>query len=55
MLYDEIGEYDKSLKLCNEILDFNIKSDKIKERLKVRINRTIELKKNLLEKMNYSN
>ena len=29
MLYDEIGEYDKSLKLCNEILDFNIKSDKI--------------------------
>lgn len=55
MLYYEIGEYDKSLKLCNEILDFNIKSDKIKERLKVRINRTIELKENLLEKMNYSN
>ena len=44
MLYDELGNYAESFKLCNEILDFNIKSDKIKIRLEDRLSRVKELK-----------
>ena len=50
MLYEELGNFSKSLKLCNEILAFNIKSDKIKKRLEDRIRRVVELKKRLEQK-----
>lgn len=48
LLYD-VGENSKALKLCNEILDFNIKSIKIKERLHSRIIRAEELKNKIME------
>ncbi len=51
MLYDETGNFEKSLKLCNGILDFRFKSIKIKERLLDRIGRTEELKETLEEKL----
>lgn len=51
MLYDEIGDYSKSLKLCNEILAFDIKSDKIRQRLVERIKRVRELKESLIKKL----
>lgn len=51
MLYDEIGENEKALDLCNEILDFEFKSVKIKQKLEDRIDRTETLKQSILEKM----
>jgi tetratricopeptide (TPR) repeat protein len=51
MLYEEIGEFEKSLKLCNEILDFDFKSVKIKERLLDRIQRAEKLKVTLEERL----
>ena len=55
MLYNEVGEYDKSYILCNEILDFNFKSAKIEERLDDRIRRAKVLRENLEEKLNSKN
>ena len=55
MLYNEVGEYDKSYVLCNEILDFKFKSAKIEERLHDRIRRAKVLKENLEEKLNSKN
>ncbi len=51
MLLYELGDYDSALKLCDEILDFNVKSDKIKERLSNRLERTKQLRLSLLEKL----
>lgn len=51
MLYDEIGKYSESLILCNEILAFDIKSDKIRQRLADRINRVKELKESLINRL----
>ena len=51
MLYNEIGEHDKSFVLCNEILDFEFKSEKIEERLHDRIRRAKFLKEYLKEKL----
>ncbi len=55
MLYNEIGEKQKSLELCNEILDFEFKSIKIKERLQNRIERAEKLKKELIENLRNDN
>jgi hypothetical protein len=55
MLYNEVGEYDKSYVLCNEILDFKFKSSKIEERLNDRIRRAKVLRENLEEKLNSNN
>jgi tetratricopeptide (TPR) repeat protein len=49
MLFYEIGKFNDSLKLCNEILDFKFKSDKIRERLNNRIKRAEILKKKIEE------
>lgn len=51
MLYDEIGDYSESLKMCNEILAFDIKSDKIRHRLADRIKRVRELKDSLIKRL----
>jgi tetratricopeptide (TPR) repeat protein len=51
MLYYDLGEYKKASNLCNEILDFNIKSNKIKDRLSDRLNRTKQLRLSLQEKL----
>jgi hypothetical protein len=48
MLYYKTKENDKALELCNEILDFEINSVKIKEKLEDRIERVKKLKKKLL-------
>lgn len=48
MLYYEIDENEKSLSLCNEILDFNLYSAKIREKLNDRIERTKQLKEIIL-------
>ncbi len=40
MLNDDIGNFSEALNLCNEILDIDIKSDKIKKRLEDRINQS---------------
>jgi len=52
MIYEEIGNLGESLKLCDEILAFNFKSAKIKERLYDRINRVKELKEILEKRLN---
>lgn len=49
MLYNQVGEYEESLKLCDEILDFDFKSTKIKNRLSERIQRALKLKNKLEE------
>ncbi|PID59825.1 MAG: hypothetical protein CR986_04585 [Ignavibacteriae bacterium] len=51
MLYNELGENEKSLSLCNQALDFKIKSVKIKRRLKKRIERLLKLKEELTDKL----
>jgi tetratricopeptide (TPR) repeat protein len=51
MLYNEVGEFNKSYALCNEILNFKFKSDKIEKRLHDRIRRASVLKENLAEKL----
>ncbi len=48
MLYNKKGEKKKALKLCNEILDFQINSVKIKEKLESRLERVKKLRKKLL-------
>ncbi len=49
MLDFDLKQYDEAYKLCCEILDFNIKSIQIKERLKNRLIRVKELKNKLEE------
>lgn len=51
MLKDDIGEYSNALNICNEILDIDINSDKIRIRLEDRLNRVEQLK-NKIEQMN---
>jgi tetratricopeptide (TPR) repeat protein len=51
MLYEEIGDIQMSLKLCNEILDFEFKSVKIKKRLLDRFQRTENLREFLEERL----
>ena len=50
MLYTEIEDYENALILCNEILDFNLKSDEIRKKLNDRIKRTEELRELLLDR-----
>ena len=50
MLNDDVGEYSNALNLCNEILDIDIISDKIRIRLEDRISRVMQLK-NKIESM----
>lgn len=47
MLNDDIGNFSEALNLCNEILEIDIKSNKIKARLESRLNRVVELKNRL--------
>ncbi len=47
MLLFDLRNYDKSLQLCNEILDFNIKSAEIKLKLENRISRVKKLRNEL--------
>ena len=47
MLDFDLKKYDEAYKLCSEILDFNIKSTQIKERLENRLDRVKELKREL--------
>ncbi len=49
MLYYKKNDKNKALKLCNEILDFEINSVKIKQRLEKRIERVKQLKRKLLK------
>lgn len=50
MLYFDLENYNKSYQLCLQILDFDIKSEEIKNRLDERLNRVLDLK-NELEKI----
>jgi hypothetical protein len=47
MLSEETGNFSEALKLCNEILDIDIKSDKIRIKAEDRLNRVVKLKNKL--------
>lgn len=49
MLYFDLENYNKSYQLCSQILDFDIKSEEIKNRLEERLNRVLDLKNELEE------
>lgn len=49
MLYFDLGNYNKSYQLCLQILDFDLKSEEIKNRLDERLDRVYELKNEIEE------
>ncbi|MCB9249195.1 MAG: hypothetical protein H6613_11970 [Ignavibacteriales bacterium] len=55
MLYNDLGDYNQSNQLCDEILNSKIKSNEIKLRLEDRFERVINLKEELNEKLENNN
>ena len=51
MLYFELGNYEKVLDLCNEVLDISLNSVELRERLSDRLDRVKELKELAFERL----